>query len=99
MAAQKLSGPVGERIAARDDWQALQEAVDVFTELFHRHVAAHGILAQRHENDPVEIAAQPLDEAFGELGIARIFRWRTQNSDAGTLRLVLANGLEHPRKR
>src|SRR5579862_662635 len=50
-------------VQARYDGTALQIAPDVFRELLDRKIAAVRFLAQRHEDDVVEIAGQFLAQA------------------------------------
>ncbi len=80
---------------------AFHVLANILTELFYRHIAAHRILAQCHQNDPVEIAAQTLNEAFARLSgpdASHAVLAGLENGDAGAIRLIFANGLHHFRQ-
>src|SRR4030095_14782290 len=58
----RFSGAVENRIGARADWQAVEIAANIFRKLFHRWVTPRRLLAQRFQNNFVEVAGQTAAE-------------------------------------
>ena len=60
----------------RDDRKMSQMVADVLCELLDRHVTPLRFLAQRHQHDVVEVAAQALAQFFGRASSDRAERSR-----------------------
>ena len=58
MAAHELAGAIARRAAPREHGNAREVPADVLGQLVHRGVAQLGLLAQRLQDDRVEVAAQ-----------------------------------------
>ena len=83
--ADELRRAIAQRWRPRDHGQAFQVTADVLRQLFHRCVPPLRLLAQRHQNDVVEIATQVT--AFG--------RFHLPDRDARFIRLDLADDVLH----
>ena len=70
MAVDEFSGAVADRVGPRGDGMALQVAAQVVGELLHAAVTPLGFLAQRHQQDVVDVARQLPLQAVGA-GVAR----------------------------
>ena len=77
MPGDELAGAIADRVFPRDNRHALDMPPDVLCELLDRSIASLRFLAQRLENNGIEIALQPpleLGTAFAPLAHRRTTR-------------------------
>src|SRR5436190_10575118 len=58
MSGYKLARSISQRVGTGDNRKTFKMATNVFGKLFDRAVATCGILAQRHQENIVEVSAQ-----------------------------------------
>jgi hypothetical protein len=65
VAPDELRGPIAERVLARNHRQSGEVAPDVFRELIDGRIAASRLLAERLQDDGVEIAGEAAAQTAG----------------------------------